>query len=290
VREVKPSTFIIAETAVTPDLDLMLNHLGAADWNTDATTDGELLVEVAGRMCYKSFGVGLNPNVTRVREGNRDYIGNVLKVKHGSVFEHASTTVAFCDVSRIFTHELVRHRAGTAISQESMRFVRLDDIPIYIPALDREFEQLAVITLEGKTGFDPKSYGKTFATTFFNQMTEMTLKAQELISEWSQFLDHPKVPFKLKKAITSALRRMAPGGHATNVILTANHRAWRHLLELRTALTPDGDLTAEVEIHDVMMELGKKFKAAYPNFYQDMEVIDPLGNGNSSCIFANSKV
>lgn len=31
------------------------------------------------------------------------------------------------------THEQVRHRVGTAISQESLRFVRLDDIPFWFP-------------------------------------------------------------------------------------------------------------------------------------------------------------
>ena len=32
------------------------------------------------------------------------------------------------NVSRVFTHELVRHRAGSAFSQESLRYVRLTDI------------------------------------------------------------------------------------------------------------------------------------------------------------------
>ena len=33
----------------------------------------------------------------------------------------------------MFTHELVRHRVGTSISQESLRFVRLDDLPFWFP-------------------------------------------------------------------------------------------------------------------------------------------------------------
>ena len=37
------------------------------------------------------------------------------------------------NVSRVVTHELVRHRPGTAVSQESLRFVRLTDIPFWFP-------------------------------------------------------------------------------------------------------------------------------------------------------------
>ena len=37
------------------------------------------------------------------------------------------------NVSRVATHELVRHRAGVAVSQESLRFVRLDDLPFWFP-------------------------------------------------------------------------------------------------------------------------------------------------------------
>jgi thymidylate synthase (FAD) len=86
-----------------------------------------------GRLCYKSFGTEMNANITRVREGNEGYIGNILKTQHGSVLEHASATIGFIDVSPVVTHELVRHRAGTAFSQVSMRFVRLQEIGFYMP-------------------------------------------------------------------------------------------------------------------------------------------------------------
>ena len=46
-------------------------------------SEGELLTEVAGRICYKSFGVGLNPNVTKIRESSRDYIDNTLSKGDG---------------------------------------------------------------------------------------------------------------------------------------------------------------------------------------------------------------
>src|SRR6202049_71564 len=96
-------------------------------------SEGELLTEVAGRVCYKSFGVGLNPKVTKIRENSRDYIDNTLSKGDGSIFEHATCTFALINVSRVLTHELVRHRVGVAISQESLRYVRPTQLRFWLP-------------------------------------------------------------------------------------------------------------------------------------------------------------
>ena len=77
---------------------------------------GQKLVEVAGRLCYTSYA--------RPRPGgNATYIGHILEVGHGSVLEHAVFNFIITGVSRSFTHELVRHRAGWSYSQLSQRFV-----------------------------------------------------------------------------------------------------------------------------------------------------------------------
>lgn len=99
-----PEIFHLAHTEVNPDCTKYLDFLGAKDWNTDAQNGAELLIEIAGRRCYKSFGTDLNPNLTRVREGNRDYINNILNSKHGSVIEHCYDTFAIENVSRVFCY------------------------------------------------------------------------------------------------------------------------------------------------------------------------------------------
>ena len=289
MHKVEPKAFIVAETALSLGaLSELLEELGVSDWSTDAPTSGEELIELMGRLCYKSFAPDLNPNVTRVRQGNAPYIENILNVKHGSVLEHAHTSVIFTGVSRIFTHELVRHRAGTAFSQESMRFVRLDNIPIYVPDLKEEFAELGHLRGE----MDRVAFANHMQEAFTDHLTLVTQQAEANIRFFAELLDNSEkaVPFRLKKKITSALRRMAPSGHATNSGVTANHRAWRHMIELRTAVTPDGERTAEQEIHDVFVELGNAFKARYPNIYQDMEIILYDVNNVETCHFKNSKV
>lgn len=275
-----PQVFMLAESSVNLlTLRAMQVAIGAGGWEAkDVHADGELLVEVAGRLCYKSFSTELNANLTKVREGNREYIGNILKQHHGSVLEHATATFALINVSRILTHELVRHRAGTAFSQESMRFVRLDDIPIHIPDLRKEWEELKSYHKDSAVA-DLANYVEMMQASFEVDMRRVTERAEEAITPYASLLDRPGIPFGLKKKITSALRRMAPGGHTTNIIVTANHRAWRHMIEMRTS---EG---AEQEIREVFLEIAKGLFLSFPAFYQDM-MIHPSG----VCEFEHSKV
>ncbi|MFN2525032.1 MAG: FAD-dependent thymidylate synthase, partial [Actinomycetota bacterium] len=67
------------------------------------------LVHFSGN-CYRSWKEGLNPNVTRVRKDQAEYFLNLLRSGHGSVLEHANYSFILYNVSRIATHEIVRHR------------------------------------------------------------------------------------------------------------------------------------------------------------------------------------
>jgi thymidylate synthase (FAD) len=231
-------------------LQAYLRHIGAGEWKSNATSDVEKLSEVMGRLCYKSFKPGLNPNVTRVREDNKVYLQNIIKVRHGSVLEHSTVNFVFADVSRVFTHELVRHRAGVAISQESLRYVRLDDLGFWAPTVVRENEQFMEICC------------KTF--------TELE-KLQKEISKMLD-LDNPKKDFHEKKLATSAMRRIAPIGLATAIGWSSNLRSIRHVLEMRT------DPSAEEEIRLVFGKVGEIMVKKYPNLFADykVEMIDGL--------------
>jgi thymidylate synthase (FAD) len=291
VKRVHPTCFVIANMALeveTDELELAFKELGAEAWfqddQLDAPSDNEALIEIGGRLCYKSFGKELNANLTRVREGNEPYLGNILQSKHGSVLEHSVTSVLFVNVSRIFTHEEVRHRAGTAFSQESMRFVRLDDIPIWIPDLTPAFHELGLRQDPKDPNFDSQAWAVHMQDMYDKFLHDACALAENRIAFFTTALDKEGVPFHLKKTITSALRRGAPSGHATSIMVTANHRAWRHMIEQRTS--PG----AEVEIQMVFGELAEKFKSAFPNLYQDMDMVVPSDGGYPSYVFKNSKV
>lgn len=246
---VEPKVFLVGETRIVEDgLQAYLKHAGVPNWTTDAPSDSERLCEVMGRLCYRSFEPGLNPNVTRVREGNDTYLSNILNVGHGSVIEHANLNFIFADVSRVFTHELVRHRAGTAMSQESLRFVRLDKLSAYVPTHIRENEE-----------------GMAVFSQAIEQLEQVQLKLAEVYA-----IDDEK-KFGIKKKLTSAFRRVAPDGVATTIGWSCNFRTLRHVIEMRT------EPSAEEEIRLVFGQVYELVKQRYPNLMGDYETEDADG-------------
>ena len=219
-------------------------------------SDGEYLPEFMGRMCYRSFAPGLNANVTKVRQGNDKYLANILRSGHGSVLEHVCTNWVFSSVSRVFTHELVRHRVGTAISQESLRYVRLDDLDYYVPQCFLENEQAL--------------------GTWNVVMCFLEEKQKELAEIFN--LDGMK-NFTKKKEITSAMRRLAPIGLATTIGWSANLRTLRTVIEQRTSAH------AEEEIRLVFQEVARICQREWPNVFQDMAFTD-----NGEAVFENKKI
>jgi thymidylate synthase (FAD) len=212
--------------------------------NVEEGSGGEALVALMGRMCYRSFAPGLNPNVSRTRTGLAKYLGHIFESGHGSVLEHMNITVVFHNVSRVFTHELVRHRAGCAMSQESLRFVRLDDLGLWLPP---EIEQ------------DPELVS-LFEKTFENlEQLQVELAKKTNIDTIKDF--------DKKKRLTSAFRRIAPDGLATTIGFTANARAWRHILAMR------GAAGAEAEMRCVMFPLAKQMYTRYPSMFSDMKLV-----------------
>jgi thymidylate synthase (FAD) len=246
MHETSPQIFLIARPSL--DLDGMLDYLrdvGGESWLQRRLEEvegdpngGELIVEFAGRACYRSWEPGLNPNVTRVRADQREYFANILRSAHGSVLEHANYSFAIRNCSRVFTHELVRHRAGSAFSQESLRYVRLTDIGFRVPpALEPVREQVLSIV---------------------EQLEEFQVQAAEKLG-----IDEEGVPFHVKKEVTSALRRLAPIGLSTDILWTANARTLRHVIEMRTS---DG---AEEELRLVFDTIARIMLAEAPGLFQD---------------------
>ena len=263
----EPTVYFIASSQLEEEgeqLEKFLDDIGDPNWYiNDDISDGENIIEAGGRMCYRSWQaydpempLATNPNVTKVREGNDIYLANVLKSRHGSILEHISASFIFRDVSRVFTHELTRHRAGMAYSQESLRYVRLDDLSFWIPDWIREnieANDLALSTIKYL-----ENVQKKFAEIY---------KIKDIKS------------FQTKKQMTSGFRRFAPIGLGTSILATGNLRSWRHVIEMRTSEH------AEEEIRLVFGKVANTLKDAFPNVFQDMNV-----NNKGEWLFENQKV
>lgn len=176
-----------------------------------------------------------------MRTDSHSYLRNILSSAHGSVLEHANYSFVLQDVSRVFTHELVRHRSGSAFSQESLRYVRLLDLP---------FEHPEYVTS------DPELLAA--AEALIRSMESF----QELTVERTGIAG-PGVDFHTKKEITSAARRYAPDGVATTLGWTVNVRALRHVVAMRT------DPGAEEEIRRVFDQVATLMRDELPSLFSD---------------------
>lgn len=250
MKEVKPKVFFVASTQLDfCGVQAYLEHIGVPNWRKEQkghSSDSELLIEIMGRLCYRSFAPGMNPNVKKVREGNQGYLKNIIKSGHGSVLEHSSVSFIFADVSRVFTHELVRHRVGTAMSQESLRFVRLQDLSFWSPRCLTDNKE---------------------ANELVEEIVGILENTQKDLAD---ILDLDNMDFGRKKQLTSAMRRVAPIGLATTIGWSANFRTLRHVIEMRTS--PH----AEEEIRFVFDNVAEICYINWPNIFQDFtyELVD----------------
>jgi thymidylate synthase (FAD) len=214
---------------------------------------------------------------------------------HGSVVEHASWTFAIEGVSRVFTGELNRHRAGVAISEGSMRYIRFDDIGFWMPkSLEegnrtlmpkctrcrgkKEWPDLNLTTTIkcpkcGGTGgnISDEDFEELKAATrqrFKVAFLNMEDDYKFLCKLWD--IENLKA-FSVKKKLTSMFRRLIGMGVATGGTWTFNTRALRHVVALRTS--PH----AEEEIAHVIGMIGKYMVESEPALFGDFTKDEATG-------------
>ena len=248
--------WVIAKTVVDQDaLSAWISHCTKGCTNhvmKDRAPTGQTLIEAAGRRCYNSFAPGINSNVQKVREDQGKYLKNIISVKHGSVLEHTSITFAVEGVSRVVTHEWVRHRVGVAFSQESMRFVAFEDVPIPLTDLTDEF-------------FERSDKMLATVENVVSYLEKATSMLRDLAFKALGYSSAQDAPMSVRKAVTSWLRRWLPHGMATGMVFTANLRALRHLIPIRTAVG------AEEEIRSLFNLVAKHCLREYPDVFYDFE-------------------
>ena len=95
------------------------------------TPEAERKVAMAARLCYSPIGAAeLEEKMSDVQVKN--LVEKILSMGHFSTLEHASFTFAVEGVSRVLTHQLVRHRIAS-YSQQSQRYVKEHDFEFVVP-------------------------------------------------------------------------------------------------------------------------------------------------------------
>ncbi|MBT1071218.1 FAD-dependent thymidylate synthase [Pelotalea chapellei] len=85
------------------------------------TPEPERTIALAARLCYSPA------SINRLREqldasSIESFLDKIMSLGHHSVLEHASFTFGIEGISRVTTHQLVRHRIAS-FSQQSQRYV-----------------------------------------------------------------------------------------------------------------------------------------------------------------------
>ena len=252
IRE--PRVYLVGrQTLDGPAIERFLGDHGAS-WKTDTEVGAEALAEMAGRVCYMSYGKG--------RKTNREFIGHLLEVGHGSVLEHAVWSFLITGVSRSFTHELIRHR-HFSYSQLSQRYVDESDSDFVEPDVIANDPELHAVWCE--------------AVNATRHAYERLIAGLE-----KHFTDVPDKTLRRKLARQSA-RSVLPNATETKIFMTGNARALRHFIELR------GSEHADVEIRRVAVELLSILQRESPSLFGDY-TLEALGDGSFATRTAHPKV
>ncbi|WP_425059784.1 Flavin-dependent thymidylate synthase [Sporomusa carbonis] len=95
------------------------------------TPEPERTVAMSARLCYSASGAeDLVETMSDEQVGK--LIAQLLNMGHLSTFEHASFTFAIEGISRVLTHQLVRHRIAS-YSQQSQRYVSEHGFEYIVP-------------------------------------------------------------------------------------------------------------------------------------------------------------
>lgn len=235
------------------DMEALLSFLRneGVTWKRDTgAREAEEIVEVAGRICYMSFGENQSPRT------NAEYIRRLVVMGHESVLEHVTWTFVVTGVSRGFTHQLVRHRAGFAFSQLSQQYHDDTDAEFVEPSQLRQIPS-ALAAWQRSVQVAKEAY------------RDILESLQEARAETGLDLQAREI----RRAIRSAARSVLPNATETKVMLTANARALRHFLRVR------GSIPGDEEMRSVAAELLRHLHLEAPSVFFDFR-IDTLPDGS----------
>lgn len=214
-----------------------------AGWKrSDSDSEGDSIPELFGRLCYSAWGD------RQGRIGARDYIANILSGGHGSVLSHAVWGFVICHAGRGFTHQMVRHGVGTALSQESQHFIRYGE----------EGEKNAPEAAVCLTGIPPELHEG------FIEDCRTSIRNYEKL--WKNIRAMLPLDAKVKKIVSGAARGLLPNALESRLGFSANARALRHVCQLR------GTEANTLEIRLVAVALTRIMLVEASSLFQDFSI------------------
>lgn len=180
------------------------------------TFDADYMAALAAKVCYSSQNV---EDISFDEQSKEKLLKRVIKSGHHSVIEHISFTFAIEGISRVATHQLVRHRLAS-YSQQSHRYTKIAQNSFVVPPeIEKNSEAL-------------KLYNEALDKNLqlYNKLIEMGIKKEDA-------------------------RFVIPCGVSSNIVVTMNARELIHFFRLRCCVRAQWEIRdAAIE----MLKLAKK--------------------------------
>jgi thymidylate synthase (FAD) len=223
-----------------------LDGMEAGDYLADDyLPDGTRLAKFAGQLCYLSLGEGRTKNPAASR-----YFDNIKKQAHGSILGHVNYTFLIYGVDRAFTHELVRHCAGTQPSQVSTRYV---DKVRYVERPEYQT--------------DPAAHQR-FLWRIENNAREYAVEAEALHNrlvkeDWYVTLARTEQ----RKIVRQVARSVLNHEVEAPILFTVNGRSIRHIAEQRASKHADR------QIREVALRMFLCASMVDPILFEDYSIV-----------------
>ncbi len=232
------------------------------------TPEPEKLVAAAAKLCYSP--VGVENIMDGLDEAKVDkFLNMLMDLGHESPIEHVVFTFGVEGVSRVLTHQLVRHRIGCSYSQQSQRYVKLEQFEYIIPP---EIEKI------------PAAKEKFTRAMEEDQRAYNELAGLLIEEHYKRFVSEGKTEKQArsmaeKTAIEDA-RYVFPNACETKIVFTMSARALMNFFRHRCCNR------AQWEIREMAEEMLKQLKGVAPILFKNAGpgcVAGKCPEGNMTC-------
>lgn len=217
------------------------------------TPEPEKVVASAAKLCYSPVGVDeIQEKMTQ--EQIDKFVNKLASMGHESPVEHVTFTFAIEGISRVTTHQLVRHRIAS-YSQQSQRYVKLEQFEYIVPPEIEKIPEAKALFIETMKR-DQKAYDG-----LVDMLIEEKWKpyiGQELTEKELKRLNN-----KFEKEAIEDARYVFPNACETKIVATMNVRTLLHFFNVRCCER------AQWEIRDMATEMLKECKKVAPTLFKN---------------------
>lgn len=259
------------------------------------TPNPEEVVAQAAKLCYSHVGVdGIMEKLTP--EKIEKFVDHLATIGHESPLEHVNFTFAIEGISRVTTHQLVRHRLAS-YSQQSQRYVKLDQFEYIIPpeiAKDsyartifikhmedsqKAYDELVDVLIENKLDKKYPTWIEDTEDEYMSLSSEEQLQLNQNIRNlWAK--NHKKEYSTMEKEAIEDARYVFPNACETKIVCTMNARSLLHFFNVRCCNR------AQWEIRAMADEMLKECKKVAPTLFKKAGpdcTFSKCGEGSMSC-------